>query len=83
MPMKTYKRILLTWLMLCSLLLLAGGSDFTLKIYGNANLDDAIDQRDIVYVEGIINGTLEYNDLADANNDGNIGREDIATDGRA
>jgi len=33
--------------------------------------------------EGIINGTLEYNDLADANNDGNIGREDIATDGRA
>jgi len=52
MPMKTYKRILLAWLMLCSLLLLAGGSDFTLKIYGNANLDDAIDQMDIVYVRG-------------------------------
>lgn len=68
----------MAWLMLCSLPILAGGFDFTLKIYGNANLDDAIDQRDIVYVEGIINGTLEYNELADANNDGNIGREDIA-----
>ncbi|WP_333654047.1 ABC transporter substrate-binding protein [Methanothrix soehngenii] len=75
---KTRIRILIAWLMLCSLPILACGSDLTLKIYGNANLDDTIDQRDVDYVEGIINGTQEYSELADANNDGSIGQEDIA-----
>ena len=75
---KTRIWILLAWLMLCSLPILACGSHLTLKIYGNANLDDTIDQRDVDYVEGIINGTQEYSELADANNDGNIGQEDIA-----
>ncbi|MBK7385236.1 MAG: ABC transporter substrate-binding protein [Methanothrix sp.] len=75
---KTRIRMLLAWLMLCSLPILAGGFDFTLKIYGNANLDDTIDQLDIDFIQGIINGTEEYNELADANNDGSIDQEDIA-----
>jgi iron complex transport system substrate-binding protein len=51
--------------------------DLTLKIYGNANMDDIIDQRDIIYTEGIINGSSETTDLADANQDGKIDQSDI------
>ncbi|OPX78567.1 MAG: Cobalamin-binding protein precursor [Methanosaeta sp. PtaB.Bin039] len=74
---RTPIRILLAALMLCSLTIQTCGFDFTLKIYGNANMDGTIDQEDINYVEGIIDGSLEYNELADANNDGSIDLEDI------
>ena len=33
--------------------------DYTLGIFGNANMDDTIDKDDIAYVEGIIEGTNE------------------------
>lgn len=52
-------------------------SDFTLNIFGNANMDDTIDDLDIEYVQGIIDGTSEVTMLADANYDGNIDEEDI------
>lgn len=50
-------------MMLCVLLLVmpVGASDYTLGIYGNANMDDVIDEADIAYVEGIIAGTNEAN----------------------
>lgn len=52
-------------------------SDFTLQIFGNANLDDSIDELDIEYVQGIIDGTNDETELSDANYDGKIDEEDI------
>jgi len=53
-------------------------ADFTLGIFGNANRDDTIDEDDVEYVRGIIDGTNKAADLADANYDGQIDEEDIA-----
>jgi len=55
----------------------ADASDFTLGIFGNANMDDNIDEDDIAYVEGIIDGTNEVTELADANYDGKADENDI------
>ncbi|MBN1322462.1 MAG: ABC transporter substrate-binding protein [Methanotrichaceae archaeon] len=49
----------------------------TLGIFGNANMDDTIDEDDIAYVEDIIEGTNEETELADANCDGKVDRDDI------
>ncbi len=51
-------------------------SDYTLEIFGNANNDDTINQDDIEYVRGIIAGTNEVSELADANYDSRIDEED-------
>lgn len=56
----------------------ASASDFTLQIFGNANMDDTIDELDIEYVQGIIDGTKDETDLADANYDGTVDEKDIA-----
>lgn len=53
-------------------------SDYTLMIFGNADMDDTIDEFDIEYARGIIDGTKEETELADANYDGEIDEEDIA-----
>lgn len=55
----------------------ASASDFTLDIFGNANMDDTIDELDIEYVQGIIDGTNDETELADANYDGNVDEDDI------
>jgi iron complex transport system substrate-binding protein len=52
-------------------------SDYTLGIRGNANMDDTIDEKDIVYVEGIIKGINAASNLSDANNDSKIDDQDI------
>lgn len=67
-------------MMLCVPLLVApaGASDYALGIYGNANMDDTIDEADIAYVEGIIEGTNDETELADANYDGKVDEDDIA-----
>ena len=52
-------------------------SDYTLDIFGNANMDAVVDEVDIEYVWGIIGGTNEVTELADANYDGEIDEEDI------
>jgi len=64
----------------CVLLALvpANASDFTLPIFGNANMDDTIDEQDIEYVQGIIDGAKDKTQLADANYDGKIDKDDIA-----
>ena len=49
-----------------------------LGIFGNANMDDVIDEKDIEYLQGIIDGRYEKTDLADANRDGVIDEKDIA-----
>ncbi len=56
----------------------ANAVDFTLQIFGNANMDDTIDEQDIEYVQGIIDGTKDKTELSDANYDGTIDKEDIA-----
>lgn len=69
-------------LILTALLMLAiipgSASDYTLEIYGNANMDNTIDEKDVAYAEGIIAGTNQETKLADANYDGKIDEEDIA-----
>jgi len=67
-------------MVLCVPLLVApgGASDYALGIYGNANMDDTIDEADIAYVEGIIEGTNDETELADANYDGKVDEDDIA-----
>ena len=47
-----------------------------LTVY-NANLDDAIDENDVEYVRGIIDGTEDETQFADANYDGKIDEDDI------
>jgi iron complex transport system substrate-binding protein len=56
----------------------ASASDFTLHVFGNANMDDTIDEQDIEYVQGIIDGSKDETELADANYDGTIDEDDIA-----
>jgi iron complex transport system substrate-binding protein len=50
----------------------------TLTVYGNANSDDIIDEDDVEYVQGIIDGTEDETQFADANYDGKIDEDDIA-----
>ncbi|VUT24166.1 MAG: corrinoid ABC transporter substrate-binding protein [Candidatus Methanolliviera sp. GoM_oil] len=53
------------------------GAGDTLGVYGNANEDDTIDERDITYVKEIITGKRRATKLADANYDGKINVDDI------
>lgn len=78
--MKRLTPFLLRFLVPILLLAIIPGSasDYTLDIYGNANMDDMIDGGDIEYVEGIIEGANEETELADANYDGKIDKDDIA-----
>ncbi len=77
--MKRSTNFLLMMLLLSSTLAVmpSVASDYTLGIFGNANMDDTIDEDDIAYVEGIIEGTNEETELADANYDGGIDEDDI------
>ncbi len=56
----------------------ANAYDFTLGIYGNADMDDVIDEEDLEYAKGIINGSNAATGLADANRDGEIDEDDLA-----
>ncbi|MFZ2472208.1 MAG: ABC transporter substrate-binding protein [Methanothrix sp.] len=75
------RSIILFMMLLVSLALavsLAGASDSTLQIFGNANMDGNIDEDDIAYMQGIIKGTNEPTKLADANNDSIIDEIDVS-----
>lgn len=50
---------------------------FALDIFGNANMDQDIDENDIAYLEGVIKGTNDATNLSDANYDGKIDAQDI------
>ncbi len=50
--------------------------NLVLEVYGNANMDDAVDEEDISYVTQIITGTAAATQFADANNDGKIDGSD-------
>lgn len=87
--MKT-KNKLLTAIVLCTLFLVAlpgigiataQEDDYTLDIYGNANLDDTIDVCDITYTARIFFGLEDETALADANNDTYIDTGDMWQEG--
>ncbi len=52
-------------------------ADYTLGIYGNANLDDTINEQDVAYVQDVIKGTKAPTNLTDANHDGKVDEKDI------
>jgi iron complex transport system substrate-binding protein len=54
----------------------AAAADFTLGIFGNANMDSFVDEDDVSYLQGIIDGKNEKTGLADANFDGKIDEDD-------
>ena len=56
---------------------LGAGSDFTLGIFGNANMDDTIDEKDVAYVEGVIKRTNAATILSDANYDDKVDSQDV------
>jgi iron complex transport system substrate-binding protein len=66
--------------LLCVSLAVTSGlaAEYTLKVFGNANMDEVLDEEDIEYVQGIIEGTNDETELSDANYDGQIDKEDIA-----
>lgn len=57
--------------------LIACATDYTLGIFGNANMDSTINEKDVAYVEGVIKGTNAATNLSDANYDGVIDRSDV------
>jgi iron complex transport system substrate-binding protein len=52
-------------------------TDSVLEIFGNANMDENIDDADISYVQEIISGNSKPTELADANQDGRIDSSDL------
>ena len=80
--MKT-KNVVLVGIAVCAISLLltspvlANEDDYVLDIYGNANLDDTIDMRDLTFAVRIFLGMEERTDLADAYFDGEINALDF------
>lgn len=48
-----------------------------LGIFGNADMNDIIDERDVDYVNSVIDGKSEATKLADANYDGKVDSLDV------
>lgn len=48
-------------------------------VFGNANMDNYVDEKDIEYIQLIIDGEKEETKYADANHDGEINEKDIDT----
>lgn len=59
----------------------AYSSDVRLAIFGNANGDDYLDEKDVATIENIIKGVIDYNPklncFADTNADGVIDYKDV------
>ena len=59
---------------------LADSYPTNLMIMGNANLDDYLDERDVMYIQNLVSkGDVDYSKhyMADANGDGKITSDDI------
>lgn len=54
------------------------GLEYTFNMFGNANLDETIDEADVGYVQGVIQGTKDETELSDANYDGVVNEDDVA-----
>ncbi|MCW4014805.1 MAG: ABC transporter substrate-binding protein [Candidatus Bathyarchaeota archaeon] len=51
--------------------------NLALEIFGNANMDDTIDDSDVTYLQQIIDGSATETQFADATYDGNVDENDI------
>lgn len=72
------RSIVCTLVILCvSLAIGSAGASDTLEIFGNANMDETIDEMDIAYVEGVIKGANAATNLSDANYDCKVDAEDL------
>lgn len=67
---------LLLWIVAASSIA-ASTANFTLSVFGNANLDDTINEQDVAYVQDVIKGTKAPTNLTDANHDGKVDEKDI------
>ena len=69
----------LIWILIYAFVILSptNAADFVLEIYGNANMDEHLDQADLDYIRDIVAGKTEPTKLADANYDGDVDEEDI------
>lgn len=74
---RTVAVLVLLLLISMAVSLVAAGDQFILDIFGNANMDDTIDENDIKYVQRIIGGENKATELADANYDGTVDENDI------
>ena len=59
------------------LILFASAQEITLNIFGNANMDQQIDEEDISYLQGILEGKNDKTNLSDANQDGGVDESDL------
>jgi|WetSurMetagenome_2_1015567.scaffolds.fasta_scaffold02027_4 iron complex transport system substrate-binding protein len=75
--MRAYVLILVMMSCLLQVALPTGTADSSLGVFGNANMDDTIDEKDIEYLRGIIDQRNKPTELADANNDSKIDSLDI------
>lgn len=55
---------------------------FTLRIYGNANLDSVIDEKDVDYIRAILDGSKPQTLFSDTNLDGKIDENDAVLVGK-
>ncbi len=87
MMLETFFSILVSFALCLSLVIAPAAADGELfhrasenmlTVYGNANLDNVIDENDTLYLRGIIEGENERTALADANADGQINEADAA-----
>lgn len=83
--MKSGLKIALTALLILTAAFVALGvasagqnnGSFSLNIFGNANMDNTIDEQDIAYLEDVIAKTKQATNLSDANLDGSIDDKDV------
>jgi iron complex transport system substrate-binding protein len=54
-----------------------GQGNLVLEVFGNANMDNVVDESDVAYLQGVINGTNAATNLSDANSDDKINEDDI------
>jgi iron complex transport system substrate-binding protein len=69
----------LIWILIYAFVILSptNAADFVLEIYGNANMDEYLDQADLDYIRDIVAGKTEPTKLADANFDGQVNVQDV------
>jgi iron complex transport system substrate-binding protein len=66
-------RIAYTIEIICMMLVaMPSSASDLLEVFGNANMDNTINEKDVAYVEGVIKGKNAATNLSDANYDGKI-----------
>ena len=64
-------------LALCCLILPVGAGDYILHVFGNANMDDDVNDLDLKYLQEIIEGKAQATALSDADNSSKIDEADL------